>query len=52
MKFLTVYYDLDDHGYRTSNYNLESGALIMSDFSWCHGPKCHGNITPSTEFEV
>ena len=27
-----VYYDLDSHGYRNCNYNLESEALIMSDF--------------------
>ena len=24
---------------------MESEALIMSDFNWCHGPKCHEEHT-------
>ena len=24
---------------------MESEALIMSDYNWCHGPSCHTNET-------
>ena len=24
---------------------MESKALIMSEYNWCHGPKCHTNKT-------